>query len=881
MTGVPTTPQPVTMPTAPEQPGLVVVTGAPGVGRTTLLTSLASAAAGTVFRGGGLASLRHVPGVALSRAIRARLPESDVDLAVEAVRARVKDGLLVLDDLQWADGLTLAVLPRLTEHVRVLAALRTPNNLPAEVFRALRAAARAWVTVPPLTDEAASGLAEKTAPELSAAAIAAVVERAGGMPLAVQVLARRAVRAGGNLSQTELGRSAPSRADDLERAIADAVAQLRRPARTAIAALGLLGRPELASRLGPGVGELVEAGLAVQEGTVTQEGAVAQDGMMVAPVAPCVAEIAAGILPAADRAALHARLAQFCAPAESARHYAAAGAAQSAFDQAVVAAGQATTDGERAASLLLAAGLTGVDVPPRVRLDAVAAALAVGRYHAAVRALESLPETNLTTPALRAEQGVLKAEAFLQAGDPAAALAATEVFRNALGETAGLPVDLLADLHRVRILAAVGVGDAVAVGTATAAAHAHFGDATAHPPAVAAALAIAAATGREAGWAAALDAAAKACEVAGRTADERWCRWVLAETLAADGDTSEAGPAAKAGAQRCAVDGAYSWESRFVALGLWVSALRGEALDDVVRRATDLLDRSLPGRARAYALAAGCLAAADSGALGLARGRLSGGLPEGMVVSGVPAEALAWVGQEVAWLDGVVEPSGDQEAAAIRQSALLLGLAEITEHWTAYERAAGAVGAHAKDTGRLATALQPPAEAAAATLRAWNRAAGGWPSSSEFNQAASAWHQRVVREEIRALLGVMVAPDPPDAAVPALLAAEIAAETAGLVVLLGRVRKALRRYVAHGRVAQRNLDERPRLGPRSSPLSARETEVLQLVAQGESTRRIATRLGLSRETVETHVRSGMRKLGARTRTEAAALVAAELGDERP
>lgn len=833
---------------APEQPSLVVITGAPGVGRTTLLTTLASAAGGVVLTGGGLASLRHVPGVALSRAIRARLPEADLDLAVEAVRARVKDGLLVLDDLQWADSVTLSVLPRLAQHVRVLVALRTPNNLPVDVVAALRAAAHTWVAVPPLTEAAAAALAERTVPELSAGAVAAVVERAGGMPLAVQVLARRALRTGGDL--TGLGRGAPARADDLERAIGEAVAQLRRPARTAIAALGLLGRPEQARRLGPGVAELVEAGL------------VTVDGDVVAPVAPCVAEIAAGVLPAADRIALHGRLAQFCPPAEAARHFAAAGQPKQAYEQALAAATQARTDGERCASLLLAAGLRDIDVPTRVRLDAVAAALSVGRYHAAVRVLDSFDGGQHG-----AAHQVLRAEALLQAGDPAGALAATA------GVADGLDDDQLAELDRIRILAAVGTGEQAAVDAAVATAQSRASGV--RKASVVAALAIAAATERTDGWQTELTAAAMACEAAGRTSDERWCRWVLAETLASDGDTGHAGPAAAAGATRCAADGAYSWETRFVALGLWVSALRGAGLDEVVRRAADMLDRSLPGRARAYALAAGCLAAADSGALGLARGRLSGGLPEGMVVRGVPAEALAWVGREVAWLE---EAPLEGHDPSIRQSALLLGLAEITEHWAAYERAAGAIGAHAEDTGRLAAALSPPAAAAAATLRAWDRAAGGWPSSSEFGAAANAWHERVVREEIRALLGVVVAPDPPDAAVPALLAAETAAETAGLVVLLGRVRKALRRYVAHGRVSQRNLEERPRVGPSSSPLSARETEVLQLVAQGESTRRIATRLGLSRETVETHVRSGMRKLGARTRTEAAALVAAELGE---
>jgi len=54
-------------------------------------------------------------------------------------------------------------------------------------------------------------------------------------------------------------------------------------------------------------------------------------------------------------------------------------------------------------------------------------------------------------------------------------------------------------------------------------------------------------------------------------------------------------------------------------------------------------------------------------------------------------------------------------------------------------------------------------------------------------------------------------------------------------------------------------------------LTRRETDVLRLVAAGEPTRRIAGQLGISAETVDTHIRAGMRKLGARTRTEAAAL----------
>ena len=48
------------------------------------------------------------------------------------------------------------------------------------------------------------------------------------------------------------------------------------------------------------------------------------------------------------------------------------------------------------------------------------------------------------------------------------------------------------------------------------------------------------------------------------------------------------------------------------------------------------------------------------------------------------------------------------------------------------------------------------------------------------------------------------------------------------------------------------------------PLTARELEVLRLVAGGRSNKQIATELGISRRTVESHRESLMRKLGIRT-----------------
>lgn len=54
-------------------------------------------------------------------------------------------------------------------------------------------------------------------------------------------------------------------------------------------------------------------------------------------------------------------------------------------------------------------------------------------------------------------------------------------------------------------------------------------------------------------------------------------------------------------------------------------------------------------------------------------------------------------------------------------------------------------------------------------------------------------------------------------------------------------------------------------------LSGREVEVLQLVANGHSNKRIAHRLAISEETAKSHVKNILSKLGAVDRTHAAIL----------
>lgn len=64
---------------------------------------------------------------------------------------------------------------------------------------------------------------------------------------------------------------------------------------------------------------------------------------------------------------------------------------------------------------------------------------------------------------------------------------------------------------------------------------------------------------------------------------------------------------------------------------------------------------------------------------------------------------------------------------------------------------------------------------------------------------------------------------------------------------------------------------RPSRARRSGQLTRREQESLRLVAVGMTTVAAADQLGISPETVRTHVRNAMNKLGARTRAQAIAL----------
>ena len=112
------------------------------------------------------------------------------------------------------------------------------------------------------------------------------------------------------------------------------------------------------------------------------------------------------------------------------------------------------------------------------------------------------------------------------------------------------------------------------------------------------------------------------------------------------------------------------------------------------------------------------------------------------------------------------------------------------------------------------------------------------------------WAVRAVRSGARAVL-------PRTATADAIIAA-VEAAAAGLVVLPGDALA----EVAQGTVAGTAAPP--------EPLTAREAQILALLAEGLVNKQIAARLGISRHTVKTHLAALFHKLGVSTRAEAVA-----------
>ncbi len=157
------------------------------------------------------------------------------------------------------------------------------------------------------------------------------------------------------------------------------------------------------------------------------------------------------------------------------------------------------------------------------------------------------------------------------------------------------------------------------------------------------------------------------------------------------------------------------------------------------------------------------------------------------------------------------------------------------------------------DAGTLAAASQPD-------VVAWDLGPGGSaPVPADVPVVAILWDEdQAGAAAASGARGIVLRDTAPDRLVAALEAA-----ARGLVVLDPALAELLPR-------------RRPSPSDLVEPLTPREDEVLQLLAEGRSNKSIAARLGISEHTAKFHVNAILGKLGAATRTEALAQ-AARLG----
>ncbi|HEV2777959.1 MAG TPA: AAA family ATPase [Actinophytocola sp.] len=269
------------------------------------------------------------------------------DTAVVDALAEQPGSLVVLDDLQWADGATLRLLDRVAAEIRRLPLLVVGTHRDASDLRAHRAAE--VLALGPLSPSEAVAMLSTAVDDADTAAVRRAAELSGGSPLYLRTLARVAADA-------LRGRAGwDSSAPELRHLVAAALRTAGRKAAAAVEALSVLGpepEPEVVARLlgvdSPSAAtELLLP--AVPAGLVE-----ISQGDRVRFAHVLVRDAAYASLPPSRRVALHRAAAELLEPlavgrderaGAVARHWQAAGEADRAVDWAIRAADAALAAG--------------------------------------------------------------------------------------------------------------------------------------------------------------------------------------------------------------------------------------------------------------------------------------------------------------------------------------------------------------------------------------------------------------------------------------------------------------------------------------------------------------------------------------------------------
>ena len=801
-----------------------VVLGEAGVGKTTLVRAAAEREGEALVEAGALATLSWLPFLPLRRAFGHDFEGDDAYVAA-TVASELAGSVLFLDDLQWADRQTASLLPLLVRRVPLVVALRRGDPATPKALEAATAAGLELLPLSPLPETDARSLAHHLHPELSGAATTRLVERSGGNPFLLEQLAVT---------------GEPS--DSLRLTMAARLRDLTPAGRDAMAALALLGRPAPDRLLGPGARELVVAGLALANGEVSIRHAL-------------LAEATIEGLGEAERRHVHSRLAAALDdPGEAARHHAAAGERERAHRKALLAADGATTPGERAAHIgLAAANADGAHAEP-LRLDAARALIAIGEYAAAFELVESLQPTQVNRAA---EAALLRAQAhgsLLRLDDArreleTAVAAATTDVRLRIRINANRSFQSLRDGEYDAALAAAEEGVRAA---------AALEDDCSEVAEIYSALGSARRFAQEPNAREAHERALAAARRSGEGELEFAALSNLAFGLLLDGETASADALALEAIERARVLHLLVRERLF---RCWHAGFAWHLGDPATAagEAEAMLAEALPPADRELVEPYWWHAMNDLGRGSVVRPRVEARLadaPDDDDGAGDTLWALADI-ELAAGRPDVAERIAKDYVARFGRASTFVG---VVRAWAEFEQ------------GRAPTPLAGtqvplveagPIEVAALSALHQGDAVG---AAGSFDLAALMWDRRHVRGAFRcrwAAAEALRRAGEIGEARDRLLAIEAEVEERRLEVVLRKVRRSLRL------VGVRRAAERTRVGA----LTGREVEVLALVGEGLTNNEIARRLGVGRPTVAGLIRSARQKLGAESRAQAAALAA--------
>lgn len=819
----------------------VLVTGEPGVGKTALVRAAVAASERPVREGGAFSVLSWMPYLPLRRAVGLALPRTvetaaflDPGAMAAEVEERLAGAVLVLDDLQWADAPTLAATTLLVARVPVVAITRRDGDGAGVVRAALAAEGIDEVPVEPLDAEGVDELVRRHRPNVGPGELRRLRERSGGNPLILGEL-------------LEAGGDAPG---SLRLALAARLRRLDAPTREAFEVLALAGRPLPATVLNDAAHPLVDAGLAVRD----------EDDEHLAVRHALLAEVAVAELDPAATTRHHARLAEALHddPGSAAAHHLAAGERDAARTQALAAAAATPHPLEAARHLAIAAECTDGSEAHDLRLRAARGLVTAGEMR---RALAVLGDESPPSADQAAIWHLLRSRALWSEGD-------NDGFVRELHAGLALAPDVSPEVRvrleveslREHVLVVIGgevpdgahddarriVAAADAEGVARARAHFQLGTLLYML--------------EEHGWGDELELGLRLAVEEGDVECELLAANNLVTAHEFMGDPAVGRRIAERMRERCRELRASAWEHQFTALLLNLQMHAGD-VRGAVRGGLDLLCEPLELRTRQQVEVTVVYSLICMGELELARARLDD-LADGATED--------WMGQtQVAFLMADLELSAGRPEAALDwldkvpelATAAVADVAGPIEAWARHELGLEVdepVDVPPLDRPNLPALSQGEVRAVGLLSRGEHAAA-----ADLFEALAGPYGKHHLRGQVRCLLGGGLARralGDIDEARARLLEGEDVALAHGLRPLVDRLHRALR-AVGVRRASQR--------APRDDRgLTAREAELMGLVAQGLTDREIARRLGLSPATVKSTLRSAMTRLGAESRGQA-------------